>query len=64
MSVWAEEAPRRVLTVIYIYGLPTHLGGCYPGGLCWSSHTFFQLEYTVADFDSAIEVVSHVLLDS
>lgn len=32
--VWLKKPWRGVVTVIYIYSLPRHLGGCYPGGLC------------------------------
>lgn len=62
-TVWLKKpwgGGVGVGTVIYIYSLPRHLGGCYPGGLCGSSlkhtHTFFlnsEYQHTLADFDTA-----------
>lgn len=67
--VWLKKPWRGVVTVIYIYSLPRHLGGCYPGGLCWSSQKlltpFSQLWVSIDTawlWFSHIEVVSHVLL--
>lgn len=46
---WLKKPRRGVVTVIFIYSLPRHLQGCYPGGLCWSSqknsHLFRNSEY-------------------
>lgn len=47
MTVWLKKPwGVGVVTVIYIYSLSRHLGGCYPGGLCGSSlkhtHLFFS----------------------
>lgn len=68
-AAWLKKPWRGVVTVIYIYSLPRHLGGCYPGGLCWSSqkhsHLFLRLTVSIDTgwlWFSHIKVVSHVLL--
>lgn len=67
---WRNPGGVGVGTVIYIYSLPRHLGGCYPGGLCGSSlkhtHLFSQLWVSTDTgwlWYSHIKVVSHVLFD-